>query len=174
LLKPILVLCLGNDILSDDAFGVEVAKALAASPPVDSADVEFAPVAGFSLVEMLCHRKKALIVDTIQTYDCPPGTIHFFPAGQMAPSNHLVSSHQINLPTALALGTELGLDMPDVIDVLAVEAQDLTTLGCAMTPSVEEAVPDAVNRIGDWIQAQAVTLQIFGGMEKETFQERRS
>ena len=160
-MKPILVLCLGNDILSDDAFGVEVAKAcMNSTPHADIAEVEFAPVAGFSLLEMLGNRKKVLIVDTIQTYTCPAGTLHFFPAGLLAPSNHLVSSHQINLPTALALGTKLGLDMPEVIDVLAVEAQDVTTLGLAMTPAVENAVPEAMDRIRDWIRHQTVSLRI--------------
>ncbi|NMC43466.1 MAG: hydrogenase maturation protease [candidate division Zixibacteria bacterium] len=165
-MKPIFVLCLGNDILTDDAFGVEIAKALMKYHPYsDVAEVEFAPVAGFSLLELLCDRKKVLIVDTIQTYNCPPGTLHFFPAGQLVPSNNLVSSHQINLPTALALGAELGLAMPDIIDILAVEAQDVTTVGMIMTPPVEQAIPDALNQIGDWIRTQAIMLQIFGGRE---------
>ena len=165
-MKPILVLCLGNDILSDDAFGMAVAKALSmVTPAAEITEVEFAPIAGFALLEMLCHRRKALIVDTIQTYNCPPGTLHFFPAGHLTPSNHLVGSHQINLPTALALGAELGLEMPEVIDVLAVEAHDVTTLGLAMTPSVERAIPDAVTRISDWIRTQATTLQSSGRIE---------
>ncbi len=160
-MKPILVLCLGNDILSDDAFGVEIAKALMTSTPhADVAEVEFAPVAGFSLLEMMCSRKKALIIDTIQTCSGPPGTLHFFPAGHLTPSNHLVSSHQINLPTAIALGAELGLEMPDVIDVLAVEAQDVTTLGVAMTPAVENAVPEALERVKEWIRHQTISLRI--------------
>ncbi len=165
-MKPILVLCLGNDILSDDAFGVEVAKALMTSmPQADITDVEFAPVAGFALLEMLCTRKKALIIDTIQTYSCSPGTLHFFPAGHLIPSNHLVSSHQINLPTALALGAELDLDMPDVIDILAVEAQDVITFGFAMTAAVENAVPEAIERVREWIRHQTVSLRISTRLE---------
>lgn len=171
-MKPILVLCLGNDILSDDAFGVEVAKALMTSmPQTDITDVEFAPVAGFALLEMLCTRKKALIIDTIQTRSCSPGTLHLFPAGHLIPSNHLVSSHQINLPTALALGAELDLDMPDVIDVLAVEAQDVITFGFAMTPAVEKAVPEAIERVREWIRHQAVSLRVSTRVEGNMAEE---
>jgi hydrogenase maturation protease len=164
LLKPILVLCLGNDILTDDTFGVEVARRLMKTlPSPDTVTVEFAPVAGFNLLEMLRDRRKVLIVDTIQTYDHPPGTIHFFSSGHLTPSSHLVSSHQITLPTALALGTELGLEMPGIIDVLAVEAEDVTTLGITMTPAVETAVPEAVDRIHDWIRVQTTAMEIFEG-----------
>lgn len=152
MLKPLLVLCLGNEIVSDDAFGPIVAQELAKETEISRrADVIFAPVAGFSLLDLLSGRKKALIVDIIRTGKAEPGTLHSFPAGTLTPSYHLTTSHQINLPTALELGRQLGYDMPGDIDILAVEAQDLETLREELTPPVQAALPSALQAVRDWI-----------------------
>jgi hydrogenase maturation protease len=151
-LKPLLILCLGNEIISDDAFGPAVAATLRTEPRVaEAADIVFAPVAGFHLLDLLTGRKKVLIVDTIVTGKTAPGTLHVFPAGVMTPSRHLTTSHQISLPTALDLGKKLGLDMPDVVDVCAVEAQDLETLSEEMTPVVRGAMYAALVHVREWV-----------------------
>lgn len=128
-MKPLLVLCLGNDILSDDAFGPKIEKLLNENWFDDSiVEVIYAPTAGFDLLDLIAGRKSVLIVDTIITETAAPGTIHFFLAGKMTPSYNLINSHQISLPTALEFGRQVGLLMTDDIQVLAVEAQDVETL----------------------------------------------
>lgn len=115
------------------------------------AEVIFAPVAGFELLNILEGRQRVLVVDTIQTGKAFPGNIHHFPAGVMTPSRHLTTSHQISLPTALDLGRRLGLPMPVTVDVLAVEAADLETLSEQMTPLVAGAVTEAVALAKGWV-----------------------
>jgi hydrogenase maturation protease len=152
LLKPLLVLCLGNEIIRDDGFGPAVAGELAKEAETSRrADVIFAPVAGFSLLDLLTNRRRVLIVDTIRTAKADPGTLHSFPAGALTPSHHLTTSHQINLPTALELGNRLGYAMPERIDILAVEAQDLETLSEELTPPVRAALPEALRFVREWI-----------------------
>jgi hydrogenase maturation protease len=153
LLKPVLVLCLGNEIISDDAFGPAVARELVKETEIGRrADVIFAPLAGFSLLDLLAGRRKVLIVDTVRTGKSAPGTLHSFPAGVLTPSHHLTSSHQISLPTALELGKRLGYAMPEHIDILAVEAQDLETLSEQLTPPVRAALPAALRLVREWIE----------------------
>jgi hydrogenase maturation protease len=157
LLKPLLVLCLGNEIISDDGFGPAVAREMAKEAETSRhVDVIFAPVAGFSLLDLLAGRRKALIVDTIRTGKAAPGTLHSFAADVLVPSHHLTSSHQISLPTALELGKRLGYAMPEHLDILAVEAQDLETLSEELTPSVRAAVSDALRLVRDWITQNGV------------------
>jgi hydrogenase maturation protease len=157
LLKPLFVLCLGNEIVSDDAFGPVVARQLTSETEIcRRADVIFAPVAGFSLLDLMAGRRRVLIVDTIRTGKSAPGTLHSFPAGVLTPSQHLTTSHQISLPTALELGKRLGYDMPDQIDILAVEAHDLETLSEELTPPVRAAVNDALRYVRDWIERNYV------------------
>lgn len=157
LVKPLLVLCLGNEIISDDAFGPEVARELQKETEMcRRADVIFAPVAGFSLLDLLTGRRKVLIVDTIRTGKSDPGALHSFPAGVLTPSHHLTTSHQISLPTALELGKQLGCAMPEGIDILGVEAQDLETLSEELTPPVRAALPEALRFVRDWIARNSV------------------
>ncbi len=152
-MRPTLVLCLGNEILSDDAFGAVVAKRLNEKGRFDPAvEVIFASTAGFNLLEFLRGRGRVLIVDAIITGTVNPGTLHFFPSGSLTPSYNLINSHQMNLPTALELGKQLGIGMPSEIDVLAVEAQDVTTLREQLTPEIEASVDSAVERILGWIE----------------------
>jgi len=157
LLKPLLILCLGNEIISDDGFGPEVARRLMVNDYFsEQVEVIFAPVAGFKLLDLLTGRKKVLIVDTIRTGDAPPGTLNNFSAGAFTPSYHLTTSHQINLPTVLELGRILGVDMPEVVDVVTVEAEDLETLSEELSPSVHQAVDGAISLIEEWISQNTV------------------
>jgi len=150
--KSLLILCLGNEIISDDGFGPKVAEKLQEHPEItDIADVIFAPVAGFGLLDYFAHREKILIVDTIRTGKVAPGTLSTYPANIFTPSFHLTTSHQINLPTALELGKQLGIDMPKEIDVVTVEAEDLETLCEKLTPNVEQAISGAIELIKNWV-----------------------
>jgi len=152
LLKPVLILCLGNEVLSDDGFGAEVARRLIEAGGLgEEIEALFAPLAGFNLLDLLQARRRVLIVDTICTGKAPPGTLHLFSADILVPSRNLTTSHQISLPTALELGRRMGMLMPERIDVLAVEAEDVTTLSETMTPRVSQAVSEAVDQIRIWI-----------------------
>jgi len=152
LLKPILILCLGNEVLRDDCFGPEVARRLSGRGNLgEGVEVIYAAVAGFALLDLLHDRKRVLVVDTIQTGKAPPGTLHYFEAGLLAPSEHLINSHQMSLPTALELGRQLQIAMPHSVDVLAVEVKDVNTLSEEMTPEVAAAVEHAIELVGRWI-----------------------
>lgn len=150
-MPPLLVLCLGNDVLTDDAFGPLVAARLNSTHASDDVDILFAPVAGFRLIELLRRRRSVLIVDAITTGMSVPGTLHYFPLGRLAPSRGLINSHQINLPTALELGRQLGEEMPTDIQVLACEAGDVETLGETPTTAVLDAIEPAVAAVEAWI-----------------------
>jgi hydrogenase maturation protease len=150
LLKPDLVLCLGNEILADDALGYHVAARLQQEHRVTSrVEVVFAARAGFALLDLLTGRRRVLIVDSI-CLGSRPGTVHTFPMRTDAPGRNLTCSHQLSLPAALALGTTLGYDLPGHIDILAVEAGDIQTLGGAMTPAVEASIPVVLSLIINW------------------------
>ena len=157
MLKPILILCLGNEIISDDGFGAVVARRLTdAGKLPETVEVIFAPLAGFALLDHLAGRARVLIIDTIRTWYAAPGTLHKFAARLFTPSKHLTTSHQISLPTALELGRQLGLDMPEDVDIIAVEAVNLETLSEQLTPSVQAAVDKAVRFVSDWISRSTI------------------
>lgn len=149
---PTLILCLGNEILSDDGLGAVVAHRLQEREfASDKIEVIFAARAGFALLDLLQDRRRVLIIDSIQLRQGVPGTLYRFPMGVFTPSRNLTTSHQISLPTALELGRKVGLRMPDTIDVLAVEAEDVETLQESLTPAVAAAVEDVIAAAEQWL-----------------------
>jgi hydrogenase maturation protease len=151
-LSKILILCLGNDILCDDAIGAAVAEKLVDDETVTSmAEVIFAPLAGINLLEFIHDREKVLIIDSIITYNDKPGTVKFIPVGYLTPSNNLINSHQISLPTALKLGQELGYNLTENIDILTVEVGDITTISEKMTKEVSDSADKVIELSKAWL-----------------------
>jgi hypothetical protein len=56
----------------------------------------------------------------------------------------------VSLPEALALGERLGYRLPKQIDILAVEAQDVTTLGGDLSPGVRASLPQVSKLATAW------------------------
>jgi hydrogenase maturation protease len=133
------LLGLGNDLLADDAFGVEVLREVSPALP---AGVQTATsiAGGLTLLDDLVGADRLIVVDTITTGDCAPGTVRSFDAAQVSAAPG-PSPHYVGLFDALALGRHLGLHVPEQVVVLAVEAADCLTIGAAMSPEMRAAVP---------------------------------
>lgn len=144
----ILVLGLGNPLVTDDSVGLRVAERL--GPLLaDRADVEVSQDfwGGLRLMERMVGFDRAIVIDAICT-GAPPGTIHRLTPSSI-PTQRSASSHDVNLPTALALGRTAGLQLPRDEDILlvGVEAADILSFGEHCTPAVEDAIPPAVEEV---------------------------
>ena len=143
----VLVLGIGNPILRDDGIGPRVISEL--QERVSSPDIimEETSLAGMSLVEVLSGYTHAIIIDAIQTGQ-KPGTLYRLTPDSFQPSDaELISQHRIGILEALRCGKDLGLEMPEEVVFIAVEADDVTTFGEGLTPALEKAVPAAVDAV---------------------------
>lgn len=141
--KPILVLGLGNTLLCDDAVGIHVARHLASSGAVPGVDVREAEVAGFALLDLLEGYDHAVVVDAVRLRDGRPGEVVIFDGNAMESSLHLVAGHQIDLPSAIELGRQLGRPVPNTVTVVGVQIEDDRTCSEECTPAVRAAIPEA-------------------------------
>ncbi len=154
---PVRVLCLGNDILGDDALGPAVAAEVSAHPSPD-VEVVATELAGFGLLDDLLNTSRLLVVDTVRTGTAAPGTIYLVREEDLrgAPGT---SPHYVGIFEMLALARTLRLPVPEDVVILAVEASDGTTVGGPMHPAVRAAVPLVTRQIeeilGEWRQPQA-------------------
>jgi hydrogenase maturation protease len=139
----VLLLGLGNTLLSDDAVGIHVVRHIAAGGVVPGVDVKEAEVAGFALLDLLEGYESAVVVDAIRLRDARPGEVVMLDGTGLEPSLHLVAGHQIDLPSALALGRELGRPVPSSVKIVGVQVQDDRTCSETCTPVVEAAIPEA-------------------------------
>lgn len=144
------VLCLGNSLLADDAFGLLVAERLCAQEP--HMDVAEATTTGFDLLDYTLGADRLLVVDTFKSGALPPGAVSVFREEDVrsVPGG---SPHYVGLFEALRLGKELGLPVPEEVTIIAVEPADCLTVGGPMHP----AVRGALDAVLDLIRKQSVT-----------------
>jgi hydrogenase maturation protease len=144
----ILVLGMGNPLLTDDGVGLKVLdrlEPLLAGVAEVETDREFR--GGLRLMERMVGYDRVVIVDGMQT-GVSPGTVLRFPATAMT-TQHSASAHDVNLPTALETGRRAGAALPDdsAIECVGIEVEDILTFGEACTRAVEEAVPVAADTV---------------------------
>lgn len=153
-----LVLGLGNPLITDDSVGLRVVAALrdslAGEPDVDVAEDYWG---GLRLMEQMVGYDRVIVIDAICS-GAEPGTIHHLLPGDV-PTQRSASSHDMNLPTALAFGRQAGLHLPEDRDILLVgiEAEDILNFGEACTPAVEASVPRAVADVLQVLQTRRQT-----------------
>ena len=143
----VLVLGLGNDILTDDAIGLRVVEAarerLAGEPDIE---VKTTTEMGLALLDEIADRESVVLVDSVQTGEASPGKIHEIDSLDL--SRVLTTApHFLGIGETLALGKTLGLAMPMNVRIIAIEVADPYTLGTKMTPAVEQAVAPATERV---------------------------
>jgi hydrogenase maturation protease len=143
----VLVLGLGNDILSDDAIGLRVAQAVRAQL-AGHADIEVKETTemGLTLLDEISGYDGLVLVDAVQTGRAAPGCLHEIEPGAL-PGVATTSPHFLGVGETLALGRTLGLPMPRQVRIVAVEVADPFTLGTDLTPAVAAAVAAATERV---------------------------
>jgi len=153
----ILVLGLGNDLYGDDGVGPHVVRLLeqerAAGRPsagiACAVDFVACALSGLALLDVVVGYDVLLIVDTILRPDPVIGRIRIL---NMADVRDVPgpSPHYISVPQTLALGRSLGLKMPEMVKIIAVEAENLHCLGEGLSEAMRRRLPDiisATNRI---------------------------
>ncbi len=145
--NTLLLLGLGNDILTDDAVGLHVVRRLqsrlAGQPGIDFRETT---EMGLALLDFITGYPVVVIVDSIQTGRQPPGFLHELEAAELTQLTGR-TPHFLGVSETLALGRQWGLPMPDRVRIFAIEVEDPFTLGTALGPPLEAALPGIVERI---------------------------
>jgi len=157
-IAKMLVLGLGNPILTDDGVGIHVVRAAAAQcAPANGVTFAEASVGGLRLLDLLAGYDRVILVDAIQTRDGQPGDVYRLGPGDLQGSLHSGSTHDLSLPGALDLGRGIGMALPkdEDIVIVAVEVEDVLVFGEACTRAVAVAIPRAVELVMTELEALA-------------------
>jgi len=148
----ILVVGLGNPILSDDGIGWRVSQYVRERLLDDTGPFTFeavrvieASVGGLALAELLVDYQRAIIVDAIMTRGGVPGTVYHLKLADLSGTLNTASAQDTNLSTALRALRRFGAVLPDddAIDLIAVEVQDVLTFAERCSPAVTASIPAA-------------------------------
>lgn len=145
----ILVLGMGNDLYGDDGVGLHVVRLLkdewadGAMSGEPSSSVEFVEcfLSGAALLDVVHGYDALVVIDTIMKAEPITGRISILDTVDIrdfpGPSPHYVS-----VPQVLAIGREIGLNMPRTVVIIAVEAKDLFRLGERLSEDMYTRLPD--------------------------------
>jgi hydrogenase maturation protease len=161
-----IVIGLGNPILGDDGVGWRVAEqvekqlrqedaSVHTSDPerkqfsTNHIEIDCLAVGGLTLMEHLIGYDRAILIDAMTSGKAPQGTVSCFPLDELPnlAIGHLSSAHDTTVQNAIQVGRSLGAQLPDQIDVVAIEAQQVYDFSEQLSPPVAAALPEAVETV---------------------------
>lgn len=143
----VVIIGMGNPLLSDDGVGIAVAHAVAArlrhsvNPTVTELHT-----GGIRLMEVMAGFKLAVVVDAMLS-GAVPGTLKRFDPRDFITTKNTFSSHDTDFATAYDLGRMAGVPLPDQVSFWGIEALEFDLFGEQFTDKVSAAVAGAVDQI---------------------------
>lgn len=140
-----LVLGLGNELLADDAVGIETVRLLRQEIG-EKVDILESSLSGLALLDALLGYEKAIIIDSVLMKDGNPGKIHEINPQDLGEAK-AISGHYAGLPELFKLSEYYELDFPSHIKIFAVEVEDPYTIKEGISEKVKRAIPDLIKKI---------------------------
>ena len=146
-----LVVCIGNDLVWDDAAGCEVYNALSREALHPHISLLRLGVGGVEILEYLKGMYRTLVVVDAVRFGSEPGTLHRSSLNSMPPTHHgAVSVHGLGIRELIEAGTILHPEsMPENIVCIGIEGENFDECGVPLSARVRTAVDDAVILIRD-------------------------
>jgi hydrogenase maturation protease len=145
-----LIIGLGNPILGDDGVGWKAAEAVkAVIGNQSSVEVDCASLGGLSLMERMLGYQRVILIDSMETGQSPEGSVRVFPLFALPnpTAGHTASAHDTSLLNALRAARTLGADVPERVDVVAIETKSAYDFSEELSEAVSAAVPIAVQKV---------------------------
>lgn len=143
------VVCLGNELVADDAAGFEVYLRLA---PLASARLEYCGVGGLDLLPLIQGETDLVVVDAVQL-GARPGTVHLLPWDRLPATGIGISAHQVGLREAIEIGRILyPAQMPEQVTLVGIEGCCFNLTRDFMTWEVAQAIEVAAARVRELVQ----------------------
>jgi hydrogenase maturation protease len=134
----ILVLGLGNDILSDDGVGLAAGRRVAALVG-DEADFTEAGVATIDLLELMSGYRRVIIVDAFTSAELTPGTAVRTTPDDLPAGFGYRSFHTLTFREVLDIGGWLGVPLPSDVVIHGLSVEETTTFREGFSPRVGAA-----------------------------------
>ena len=144
-MKEVVVIGLGNPLMSDEGIGVRVVQALESGAVHPRADFIDAGTSGMKALHAMAGRAKAILVDCAKM-GAAPGTLRRFGPDQVASRKQLpgFSLHEGDLLNAIELSRRIG-ECPAEVVIFGIEPERVE-MGESLSPSL-------ARRLGEYVKA---------------------
>jgi hydrogenase maturation protease len=160
---PILVLGIGNPLLSDDTAGLHAVRMARERYGPRWGNVQYSTHTGdsFDLLYEIADCGRLILVDSIHTGEQPAGYCHQVPADSVLDwsSGQMLVPHSLDLSALFRLGDICGIPMPRESVFLGIEGTEFAIFSERPTAPVERALGETVDRIGDILAQWATTKE---------------
>ena len=142
---PILILGLGNILLTDEGVGVRVVQALEEMNLPSGVELFDGGTGGLDLMDVMVDRQKVIVIDAINS-QCDPGTILRLTSENLDLKRaQSTSVHGIGFLETLALARELNIALPELV-IIGVQPKDLER-GLELSPELARLMPRIIERV---------------------------
>ncbi|MBN1598540.1 MAG: hydrogenase maturation protease [Bacteroidales bacterium] len=136
--KTTLILGIGNDILSDDGIGIRLVNDLKVQLDEDTLQFDTLNVGGLEIVEQIQPYNKVIIIDAIKTKQGVPGEVMHLTPEIFKQTSHISSFHDISFLTAIKFGHKIGMNIPEQIDIIAIEIVEDMVFSSQLSPIIQK------------------------------------
>ena len=159
----IMVMGVGNVLLSDEGLGVQFVDLLSQEELPDNVELLEGGTAGLELVHLINEVDYLIIIDAVNAKDEPGAIFRFEPEDiRVMPSQFEVSFHQVGILEVLAMANILGTAPKTLI--FGVQPKSLE-MGMELSPEIQEVYPrikdfvlkeiQSINELGEFRQLEA-------------------
>ena len=143
--KPILILGIGNILLSDEGIGIHVIEQLGKISIPEDVELVDGGTAGADIIDIIADREKVIVVDSMQTNDSP-GTVRKFTINDFDLSNSIkMSLHNLGIVETILMTELLGCKPREVI-FFGVKPENI---GCGL--SLSETLSNRISNITELV-----------------------
>jgi hydrogenase maturation protease len=135
----VLILGVGNILLTDDGFGVHFVNALQDTPLPPNVQVIEAGTVGHQLITLFREVDRLFVIDVVEAGDAPGSIFRFSPGDMAFPSGQRHSLHEISLMDVLTMAAMTG-GRPETV-ILAVQPKDVASWSLELSAEVQAAIP---------------------------------
>ena len=151
--SPLVVAGVGNSMMGDEGVGIHIVRRLAArARPEFGIDWAEVGTSTMSLIHVIAHRRKAVVVDCARMGE-EPGAIRRFTPGQVRSGKLLtrLSLHEGDLLQAIDLSIRLGEGPSDIV-IFGIEPESVEP-GDRLSPRLQASLDSYVRQVAAEVDA---------------------
>jgi hydrogenase maturation protease len=151
-MESVLVLGVGNEILTDDGIGPRLVNSLNRGLLPEVVDYKNTSLGGLEMLDLICRYESVVLIDAMKTGIFPPGSVHCFTPDDFRETLHLSNLHDINFLTALELGRVTGMPVPANIYIIAIEIVEDMVFSSEFSPAIQKQYPEILRQVEDMLK----------------------
>ena len=146
-MKKLLLLGMGNAIVSDDRIGLLVAEKVRPWVKNPQIEVRTTEAGGIYLLDYITGYDCAIIVNAIKTGRYRPGEIIKGSRKDFDFASRGTVTQKVSFYDLIEIGKKMDLKVPDRIEIIAIEISDNITVSTKVTEEVYKAIAPAIDKV---------------------------